>query len=100
MLGALALTPREAGAYRRPGRRIASMRLPILSLFLISVALLGGFQVASAQPPIGYPWCSKSLRGGSIACRYTSWEECHAWSGHGGICTRSPYYRLAPPDAR
>jgi hypothetical protein len=77
------------------------MRLPILLLFLISAALLGEMQAASAQSPTSYPWCSRSLRGGSFSCRYTSWEQCRTTqSGIGGVCMRSPYYRGAPFEAR
>jgi len=70
------------------------MRLPILSLFLIAAALLGEMQTASAQSPYSYPWCSRSLRGGSLSCRYTSYDQCRTTqSGIGGLCMRSPYYR-------
>jgi hypothetical protein len=75
------------------------MRLAILSLFLLAAALLGEMQAASAQSPIGYPWCSKSLITGAIRCRYTSWQQCHSRTGIGGICHRSPYSRSTPPDA-
>jgi hypothetical protein len=37
--------------------REASMRLPILWLFLIAASLLGEIQAASTQSPTTYPWC-------------------------------------------
>jgi hypothetical protein len=76
------------------------MRWPILSLFLIAVALLCEIQVVSAQSPYSYPWCAKSIRGGALRCGYTSWEQCRTTqSGIGGVCVRSPYYHRALPDA-
>jgi hypothetical protein len=71
------------------------MRLSILRLFLIAASLLGEFQAASAQSAYSYPWCSKSPRGGSIACRYTNYEQCRQ-SNYGTICVQSPYYHAAP----
>jgi hypothetical protein len=77
------------------------MRLPILLLFLIAGALLGEMQAASAQSPTSYPWCSRSLRGGSLSCRYTSYDQCRTTlSGIGGLCMRSPYYRGSPAGRR
>jgi hypothetical protein len=77
----------------------ASMRLPIRLLFLIAAAgLLGEIQAASAQSAYSYPWCSKSPRGGSISCRYTSYEQCRQ-SNFGGICIQSPYYQGMPAKA-
>jgi Protein of unknown function (DUF3551) len=76
------------------------MRPPILSLFVIAAALLGEIQLASAQSPTSYPWCSKGTRGGGLSCRYTSYDQCRATqSGIGGLCIQSPYLRRAPPDA-
>ncbi len=75
------------------------MRLPILWLFPIAAAL-GEIQAASAQSPTSYPWCSKSPKGGSISCYYTSYEQCRTTqSGIGGICIQSPYYHAAPTTA-
>jgi hypothetical protein len=75
------------------------MRWPILSPFLIAVALLGGIQMTSAQSPYSYPWCAKSVRDGMLRCRYTSWDACHARTGIGGVCVQSPYYYEVRPDA-
>ena len=76
------------------------MRLPILSAFLIAVALLGEIQTTFAQSAYSYPWCAKSYRGGALRCGYTSWEQCRTTqSGIGGVCVRSPYYHWTPPDA-
>jgi hypothetical protein len=74
------------------------MRPPMLSLFLIAAALLGETQAGSAQSAYSYPWCSKSLRGGSISCRYSSYEQCRQWN-YRGICVKSPYYQGAPAKA-
>jgi hypothetical protein len=71
------------------------MRPPMLSLFLIAAALLGEIRAASAQSAYSYPWCSKSLLGGSIACRYSSYEQCEQWN-YRGICVKSPYFQGAP----
>jgi hypothetical protein len=75
------------------------MHLSMPSSFLIAAAPFGEIQSASAQSPIGYPWCSRSIRSDAIACRYTSWGQCHSRTGIGGICVQSPWYRGAPPDA-
>jgi hypothetical protein len=77
----------------------ASMRLPMVSLLALA-ALFGEIQAALAQSPIRYPWCSKSPRGGSISCRYTSYEQCRTTqSGLGGVCLQSPYYQGMPAKA-
>jgi hypothetical protein len=70
----------------------------MLSLYLIAAALLGEIQAASAQSAYSYPWCSKSPRGGSIACRYSNYQQCRQ-SNYGAICVESPYYRGAPAKA-
>jgi hypothetical protein len=79
------------------------MRLPILSLLLISAALFGEIQSASAQSPTSYPWCAKyyeSWNFSSLSCYYTSYEQCRTtMSGIGGVCIHSPYYHRAPPGA-
>jgi hypothetical protein len=74
------------------------MRPPMLSLLLIAAALLGETQAASAQSAYSHPWCSKSPWGGSIACRYNSYEQCSEWN-YRGICVKSPYYQGAPAEA-
>jgi hypothetical protein len=58
------------------------MRPPMLSLFLVAAAMLGETQAASAQ----------CLRGGSIDCRYSNYEQCRRWN-YRGICVKSPYYQ-------
>jgi Protein of unknown function (DUF3551) len=78
--------------------REVPMRLPILSLFLISGVLLGEIQAASAQSPYSYPWCARSYKkdGGSSSCYYTSYQQCMTTlSGIGGYCFESPYYHPA-----
>jgi hypothetical protein len=39
------------------------MRSPILSLFMITAALLSEMQATSAQSPYSYPWCSHQTAG-------------------------------------
>jgi hypothetical protein len=67
----------------------------MLSLFLIAAALLGEIQAGSAQSAYSYPWCPW---GGSIACRYSSYEQCRECN-YRGICVKSPYYQGAPAKA-
>ena len=74
------------------------MRLPVLSIFLITAALLGATKVASAQSAYSYPWCFEDKgRSGHLSCYFTSWEQCMAtlW-GIGGLCLQSPYYHPQP----
>lgn len=75
------------------------MRLPVLSLFLITAAIIGRPETTYAQSPESYPWCGTRyiFSGGSRSCYYTSWEQCMAtMSGAGGLCTQSPYYHPRP----
>jgi hypothetical protein len=73
------------------------MRVPMVSLLVLVAALFGEIHGALAQSPITYPWCSKSPRGGSLSCRYTSYEQCRVTqSGLGGVCLQSPYYQGVP----
>ena len=75
------------------------MRLPTLSLLLISAVLFGEMHAASAQSPNLYPWCSRS--GGGVhdnACYFTSKEQCQGTaSGVGDVCFANPNYRPSPP---
>ena len=73
------------------------MRLPILLLFPTAAALLGEMQVASAQSPYSYPWCSRGVKSVPGNCYYTSKEQCQRTiSGNGGFCIRNPNYRGSP----
>ena len=79
------------------------MPLPVIFLAIFSAMLLSDIQVASAQSPYSYPWCSirGGRGGGSMSCYYTSWEQCRATlSGIGGNCVMSPYYRPSLPPSR
>ena len=69
------------------------MRLPTLSVFLISVALLCD-QAASAQSPTSYPWCARYYKEGfPTSCYFASYQQCKTTvSGIGGYCYASPYY--------
>jgi hypothetical protein len=75
------------------------MRLPTLSLLLISAVLLGEMHAASAQSPTSYPWCSRSGDGDSYnICYFTSKEQCQGTiSGVAAFCFANPYYRPPPP---
>ena len=76
------------------------MRLPILSLFLTTAALLGEIPAASAQSATSYPWCARYYKEGSpTSCYFTSYGQCKTTlSGIGGYCFESPYYHA--PSAR
>jgi hypothetical protein len=80
--------------------REVSMRLPMLSLFLIAAALLGEIRAASAQSPTSYPWCAKYYKEGApTSCYFASYQQCRTTlSGIGGYCFESPYYHA--PAAR
>ena len=68
------------------------MRSLILSLVLANAALLSAPDVASAQSPTTYPWCSRSSdRSSNITCYFTSKEQCQrTTSGIGAYCFPSP----------
>jgi hypothetical protein len=75
------------------------MRSPILSLFMITAALLCEMQATSAQSPYSYPWCSHQTagRGDTTSCYFTSYQQCMTTiSGIGGYCYQSPYYHGTP----
>ena len=78
--------------------RGASMRLPTLSLLLISAVLFGEMHAASAQSPTSYPWCSRSGDGDSYnICYFTSKEQCQGTTfGVAAFCFANPYYRPSP----
>ena len=69
------------------------MRLLILSVILANAALMSAADVASAQSPTSYPWCSRSAdRTSNINCYFTSKEQCmRTISGIGAYCFPSPY---------
>jgi hypothetical protein len=78
--------------------REVSMRLPILSLFVIAAALLVEMPAASAQSPYSYPWCSRQAGRDfdTTSCYFTSYQQCMTTiSGIGGWCYQSPYYHAA-----
>lgn len=79
------------------------MRLSVLSLPLITAALLNQTQAISAQASNDYAWCAfTDIR----SCYYTSRQQClEANSEIGTICVPNPGYRppqvvpeAAPPD--
>ena len=74
------------------------MRSQMLSLVLVSAALVGLTDLASAQSPYSYPWCSR--QGGkdshTTSCYFTSYQQCMTTiSGIGGWCYQSPYYHAS-----
>jgi hypothetical protein len=73
------------------------MRLPTLSLLLISAVLFGEMHAASAQSPNSYPWCSRGGDGdGYNICYFTSKEQCQGTTlGVGAFCFANKYY--SPP---
>jgi hypothetical protein len=71
------------------------MRLQMLPLVLLSAALMGPTELASAQSPYSYPWCSRqnAKEGSTTSCYFTSYRQCMTTiSGIGGWCYQSPYY--------
>jgi hypothetical protein len=71
------------------------MRSQMFSLVLLSTALMGPTDLASAQSPSSYPWCSRQGTVDSVttSCYYTSYQQCMTTiSGIGGWCYQSPYY--------
>jgi hypothetical protein len=74
------------------------MRSQMLSLVLISAALMGSTELASAQSPYSYPWCSRQATkdGATTSCYFTSYQQCMTTiSGIGGYCYQSPYYHAS-----
>jgi hypothetical protein len=77
-------------------------RTPIIVLFVVTAALVGGTQISNAQSPYSYPWCAiypgdSNGPGGAMSCYYASWEQCRATMlGIGGLCVESPYYHQQP----
>jgi hypothetical protein len=80
------------------------MRSPMFSLTFASAALIGLTELASAQSPYSYPWCSRQVFGltSTTSCYFTSYQQCMTTiSGIGGYCYQSPYYhaRSGPRQA-
>jgi len=75
------------------------MRSKISTLVVISVALIGTAQSASAQSPYSYPWCSRQSTGRSgsaTSCYFTSYQQCMTTiSGIGGWCYQNPAYHAS-----
>jgi Protein of unknown function (DUF3551) len=73
------------------------MRSHIFSLALASAALIGATELASAQSPYSYPWCSRQVtgrEGSATSCYFTSYQQCMTTiSGIGGYCYQNPGYR-------
>jgi hypothetical protein len=73
------------------------MRSQIVSLALASAALIGTADLASAQSPYSYAWCSRQptgREGSATSCYFTSYQQCMTTiSGIGGYCYQNPSYR-------
>jgi hypothetical protein len=73
------------------------MRSQIVSLALASAALIGSAELASAQSPYSYPWCSRQFagrEGSTTSCYFASYQQCRTTvSGIGGYCYQNPSYR-------
>jgi hypothetical protein len=73
------------------------MRSRIFLLAVVSAALMGVTEPASAQSPYSYPWCSKQTYGAlgtTTTCYFTSYAQCRTTiSGIGGWCYQNPAYR-------
>jgi hypothetical protein len=74
------------------------MRPPILSLFIITAALICEMRATSAQSAYSYPWCARYYKDNSpTSCYFTSYQQCMTTvSGIGGYCFQSPYYHAGP----
>jgi hypothetical protein len=70
---------------------------PILAALVLTAAVAGAPQTASAQSPYSYPWCAKLyVRGTPTSCYYASRQLCmETVSGIGGYCFQNPAYRGA-----
>jgi hypothetical protein len=75
------------------------MHSQMFSLVLVSAALMGVTELATAQSPYSYPWCSKQGSNGDFttSCYFTSYQQCMTTiRGIGGWCYQSPYYHASP----
>jgi hypothetical protein len=71
------------------------MHSKILTLIVVSIALIGATASASAQSAYSYPWCSQlpAAQSDATTCYFTSYQQCMTTiSGIGGYCYQSPYY--------
>jgi hypothetical protein len=72
----------------------------------VSAALIGMTELASAQSPYSYPWCSRQVtgrEGSATSCYFTSYQQCMTTiSGIGGWCYQNPAYHAsaAAPGVR
>ena len=72
------------------------MRFLIPSLVLAIAAVTNATDLASAQSPTSYPWCSRGGRSSTNNCYFTSKEQCQRTiSGIGAL--ENPYRRHSPP---
>jgi hypothetical protein len=70
----------------------------MLLLAFVSAALIGPTDLASAQSPYSYPWCSRqdTKDSNATSCYFTSYQQCMTTlSGIGGYCYQSPYYHAS-----
>jgi hypothetical protein len=67
----------------------------LLPVVATAAALIGATDLASAQSPYSYPWCSRqnAKEGAATSCYFSSYQQCMTTiSGIGGYCYQSPYY--------
>jgi hypothetical protein len=67
----------------------------LLTVVATAAALIGATDLASAQSPYSYPWCSRQAakEGAATSCYFSSYQQCMTTiSGIGGYCYQSPYY--------
>jgi hypothetical protein len=79
------------------------MHSKIFTLVVVSTALMGATEPASAQSPYSYPWCSR--QGGrdavTTSCYFTSRQQCMTTiSGISGYCYENPAYRGSAPTPK
>jgi hypothetical protein len=74
------------------------MRSQIFTLVVVSTALTATTELASAQSPYSYAWCSRQGGRQSVttSCYFTSYQQCMTTiSGIGGYCYQNPSYRAS-----
>jgi Protein of unknown function (DUF3551) len=74
------------------------MHSKILTLVVVSAALIGATELTSAQSPYSYSWCSRQggRYDGATSCYFTSYQQCMTTiSGIGGYCYQNPSYHAS-----
>jgi hypothetical protein len=74
------------------------MHSKICTLAIVSAALIAATELASAQSPYSYPWCSRQAGRDfdTTSCYFTSYQQCMTTiSGIGGWCYQNPAYHAS-----